>query len=199
MPGSFANLRHEAGWSLGESRPTSTNRATKPVSPDRLKNDLALSRAVEANLTNVVLEMCRAGIGGYGVFWGEIFPIGGIAISDADKRVVAALRNGFFNFGQLLCCLEMLLLESHELGVVGEETLLSIKQLVVHLRDHRGQLVGVAQTESSLAQVHSAVDGCDGTADQAEVHTGSPNVEKGCVRTPDSTLRGNCEGEGGHA
>lgn len=27
-------------------------------------------------------------------------------------------------------------------------------------------------------------------------HKGSPNVEKGCVRTPDSTLRGNHGGEG---
>lgn len=37
---------------------------------------------------------------------------------------------------------------------------------------------------------------CGPGDDLLPIHEGSPNVEKGCVRTPDSTLRGNCSGEG---
>lgn len=56
-----------------------------------------------------------------------------------------------------------------------------------------GDLVIVSSGDSNLGEVDQGFQACD-RANQ--VHTGSPNVEKGCVRTPDSTLRGNYGEEG---
>ncbi len=56
-----------------------------------------------------------------------------------------------------------------------------------------GDLVIVSGGDSNLGEVDQGFQGRDRSN---QVHTSSPNVEKGCVRTPDSTLRGNHGGEG---
>lgn len=175
---------------VGDGGPSSANRAPKPAAPERLQHDLALSGPVEADLTKVVLAMRHAWVGGYGGFWRRIYPISDKATTDADKRVISALRDGFFNFSQLLCGLEILLLQSGKLGSVDEETLLGIEQLFVHLRDYRGKPLGIPDADGGASDFEGGRDGAGGRCDQSEVHKNPPVIGKGCVRASDSMACG---------
>lgn len=157
------------------------------VRGDESQDDLRLGRAVEARLTEVVLGLRREfGIGCAG-FWGDIHPIGELPLTDLEKRVFLALRQSFFNFSQLLCGLEVLLLQSQKLGVVSEQTMLGIEQLFVHLRDDTSERVGVPDVDGGLSNANGGLESADGARDSCVIHQGSPLVEKVRVRATDST------------
>lgn len=161
-----------------------------------LQDDLVLSRPVEALLTDVVIRLRESWVAGPAKCWGGIHPISELAVTDGDKRVAAALCEGFFQFSQFLCGLEFLLLQRVQGTAEFEQTLLGVEKLFVHGHNYFFRLGRIAEAERILAQINGSVDGADGSSDDRKVHEGSPNVEKGCVRTPDSTLRGNHGGEG---
>lgn len=73
---------------------------------------------------------------------------------------------------------------------------IELEQLVAHCDLDLVQLDGVSGFERTFCCPPGCSDGGDCFGD---AHKSSPNVEKGCVRTPDSTLRGTDDGEGGYA
>jgi hypothetical protein len=132
-----------------------------------LQHDLApLSPVVEARLTDVVQRLRASWLAGPAGLWGDIHPICKLAGSDLDKRVATTLRQGFFQFSQLLCGLEVLLLKSKELGVVSEESLLGLEQLVVKSGDFRGDEIAVADREHRLPDVAGGLERRDSRGDE---------------------------------
>lgn len=79
-----------------------------------------------------------AWLAGPAQLWGDIHPIRMEARGEGEQRIAVALCQGFFQFSQLLAGLEVLLLESQQLGVVREEAVLGLEQLVVELGDRGG-------------------------------------------------------------
>lgn len=163
-----------------------------------LKDGLHLTDAVKTRLTDVVLGLRADFIAGPARHWDGICSICELSGNELDKRVTTALREGFFKFSQLLCGLEVILLQGHQFGVVREETLLGLEKLFVHADDDFVQFVGVADLDCRFSDVECSAQRGDGASDQGQVHTGSPNVEKGGVGASDSTLRGNPGDGGGH-
>lgn len=121
---------------------------------DAAEPDLSLQNSldalVEAKLAYVVYRLRQDWIAHMAGFWGDIQPICKVANRELDKRVATALSEGFFHFSQLLCGFEVLLLKNKELGLVSEQSVLGLEQLVVHLRDNRRDLVEIADPDSSL-------------------------------------------------
>lgn len=171
-----------------------TGRAAKEA-PQVLQHDLRLGNAIEAGLTDVVLGLRSDFVAGPAKNWASICAVDEMARGELEKRVTTALRQGFFQFSQLLCGLEVLLLQSQQFGVVREQTLLGIEQLFVHRDDHLSELVAVADSHGSLGHVSSGFQRTDGAGDERQIHVSSPGVEKGGVGTPDSTSGGNAQEE----
>ena len=122
-----------------------------PVEVVALQDDL--SPAVEALLANVVRRLRAAWIGGPAALWPDIQPIGPLARTDLDKRVAAALREGFDGFSQLLCHLQVLLLQDEQIPTEREKTLLSIEKLVVEFRHLLGDKVPVSKLNQSFSDI----------------------------------------------
>lgn len=156
------------------------------------------SGAVEARLADVVHGLRADFVVGPAFHWEAICLVCELAGSELDKRVTTALRQGFLQFSQLLCGLEVLLLQSQQFRVVREETLLGIEKLLVHSNDDVVQLGGVTDFDGRFPDVQRSAQGGDGTSDQGQIHACSPNVEKGGVGASDSTLRGNLVRGGRH-
>jgi|GEM_PF-3460327 len=163
-----------------------------------LQDDLGFSRPIEALLTDVVIRLRESWVAGPANCGGEICLVCELAGTDLDKRVSAALCKDFLEFAQFSCSFEVLMLQRVNGSPEFKEALLGVEQLFVHGPNYLHRLGFVPYRQGSFAEVNRAIDGADGTGDQRKIQTSSPNVEKGCVRTPDSTLRGNCDGEGGH-
>ena len=163
-----------------------------------LEDRLHLSGTVEARLADVVHGLRTDFVAGPALHWDAICLVGELARNEFDKRVATALREGFFKFSQLLCGLEMILLQAEQFGVVREETLLGIEKLFIHANDDFVQLVGVADLDSRFPDVERGAQSADRTSDQGQVHACSPNVEKGGVGASDSTLRGSTVRGGRH-
>lgn len=108
-----------------------------------------LDPLIEARLTDIVLRLRSSWIAGPAQLWGDIYPIRMELLGDGEKRIATALFQGFFQFSQLLAGLEVLLLQSQQLGVVRKEALLGLEQLIVDLADGNGDLVEVAQGDRS--------------------------------------------------
>jgi len=87
------------------------------------------------------------------------------AVSDIDKRIASLLRDGFSEFSQLLCGLEVIVLELQQHGVVSEQALLSSEKLLVDLRDSRSRLVEIPNTHRSSSEVASARERSDHRVD----------------------------------
>lgn len=121
-----------------------------------------LDPLIEAKLAKVVHGLRTNWIAHIAGFWGDIHPIDKSAISDLDKRVATALREGFFHFSQLLCGFELLLLKSKELGVVPEESVLGLEKLVVELGNNRSNFVKVPDPERCLPEFLGGRDCTDG-------------------------------------
>lgn len=158
------------------------------------KENLVLCGSVEARLTEVSARLRSAWLSGPALLWGDIHPISECARNDLEKRIAMALREGFFNFSQLLCGFEVLLLQIHETGVVSEKTLLGIEKLFVHRDDHAIEHVCVPDRDGALTDVDGCLDGPSGAGNHCQVHKNPPVVDESCVRTADSTMRGDTEG-----
>lgn len=103
-----------------------------PVAVDGLKH--RLSPVVEALLTNVVGRLRASWLAGPALLWADVHPIRQVAASDVDQRVATLLADGFFQFSQFLAGFEMLVLQLQEQGVVREQALLSLEQLLEERR-----------------------------------------------------------------
>lgn len=164
-----------------------------------LQYNLGLTRPVEALLTDVVIRLRESWVAGPEKCWRRICLVCELAGTDLDKRVSAALCKDFLQFSQFSCGFEVLMLQRVNGSPEFEKALLGTEQLFVHGLNYLHRLGFVPYRQGSSAEVNRAIDGADGTCDQRKIHASSPNVEMGCVRTPDSTLRGTGDGEGGHA
>lgn len=88
------------------------------------------SSVVEARLAEVVLRLRGSWLAGPALLWGEIHPIREISGSDFERRVATTLAGGFLQFSQFLAGFEVLALELQKSGVVSEQALLSLEQLL---------------------------------------------------------------------
>ena len=185
-------LRAEQGDGIptGRANPVSIRSGS---GREELQDNLRLSGPVEALLTDVVLRLRQSWINGPAKCWSGVHPISELAISEGEKRVSAALCEGFSQFSQFLCGLEVLLLQRANGSAEFEETLLGVEKLFVHGPNYFRRLGVVPHGDSSFADINGTADGPHGSGDQAEVHKSSPNVEKGGVGTPDSTFGGNSQ------
>lgn len=143
--------------------------------------------AVEAGLADVVLRLRRDWISVMGASWPSICAVGEAARDDFEQRVASLLREGFFSFGQLLCGLEVVLLERQKLGIVREEAVLGVQQRGIHLADLRRHLVEVSKAESGFPDVLGGVDGSDGAADERKIHGNPPAAGQFGCSDQDST------------
>lgn len=130
----------------------------------------SLDPLIEARLTDIVLRLRSAWVGGVAHFWGEIHPIRMEPIGDAEKRIAATLCQGFFEFSQFLAAFEVFLLQAHQLGVVSEQAVLGLEKLVVDLRHSRCNLVEVSDTQCCLPNIFGGVDGCGGNGNVGVIH-----------------------------
>ena len=87
-------------------------------------------------------------------------------IGNLDQRVATAIRKFLLQFSQSVCHAEVLLLESLELGVVSEETVLRLEQLVVDRRNRGGEGIEVAQRQGGLADIPGSANGRSGCGEQ---------------------------------
>lgn len=152
------------------------------------------SPIVEARLADVMRRLRSAWLAGPALCWGDVHSVCPLATTDVDKRVSTALRDGFFSFSQFLCGLEQLLLEFKQLGVVREQSILSLEQLIVHPRNLCGDEIPVAHSESTTSNVFGSFDRGDCSRDETEVHISkTPNVElTRAAHAPCSTGGGAC-------
>ena len=89
-----------------------------------------LSAVVEARLAEVVGRLRASWLAGPALLWGDVHSIREVARDEFDKRVAATLAGGLFQFSKLLAGFEVLLLQLQERGVVREQTLLGLEQLL---------------------------------------------------------------------
>jgi hypothetical protein len=95
--------------------------------------------------------------------------LSGLSAVDEDtfryfkQRVTPALCDEFFHCTDLLASLEISLLQLSEISTVDEQGILSLKQLLVDLRNRAGDLVEVTDANHCLAQFLSRTDGGNGS------------------------------------
>lgn len=150
------------------------------------EDDLTFGGPLEAGLADVVRRLRSTWLAGPALLWGDVHSQGEVARDDFEQRVSATLREGFFNFSQLLSGLEVLLLQRQQLGVVSEQSMLGIEQLVVHRGNGRCQNVGVSHSDGCLADLNCGGDGTDCATDERKVHEGLPKEGSEGVGTLDS-------------
>lgn len=153
-----------------------------------LEDDLRLSWAIKALLTDVVIRLRESWIAGPAKCWGGIYPISELASTELDKRVAAAVCEGFSNFSQFLCGLEVLMLQRVDGSAEFEQTLLGIEQLFVHGPNYFHRLGFVSDGQGSLAEVDGAIDSGNCTGDERKVHEGSLSSGLLCGSTNHSEL-----------
>lgn len=109
-----------------------------------------LDPLVEARLANIVQRLRASWIAHMAFHWGDIHTIHEDACGEFEQRITTLLRQGFFKFGQLLCGFELLVLQSKQLGLVSEESVLGLEQLVVQFSDLGRDFVEIPDANSSL-------------------------------------------------
>lgn len=114
----------------------------------------ALDPPVEARLTDVVHRLRSAWISGPAALWGDIHPIHKDALGDFEKRIALSLRERFFEFGQLLCGFEVLVLKLEELRRKRENALLRGTELL----DNRSILDEIAALQSDVDRLLSSLE-----------------------------------------
>lgn len=113
---------------------------------------------VEARLTDVVQRLRRSWLVGPALLWDEIHPIRELAGSELEKRIATTLAGGFFQFSQFLAGFEVLALELQERGVVREQSLLGLEQLLQKGGSPFVDEGGVAQSAHSLGDISRSGD-----------------------------------------
>ena len=126
--------------------------------PDGAGLEYRLSALVEARLAEVVQGLRADWIAGGARRWGELYPIRELVLTEVDQRVAGALVQGFLQFSQFLAGFEVFLLELKELGVVREQTILSLEKLLVEPRYRFCDQVEVAQTDCGAGNVLGGID-----------------------------------------
>ena len=96
--------------------------------PTAIHAEHRLDPSVETRLTEVVLRLRDSWLSSCALQWSDVHSVHEVARNDLEKRIAATLSNGFFEFSQLLCGLEVLLLQSQKLSVVREQPLLGLEQ-----------------------------------------------------------------------
>lgn len=89
-----------------------------------------LSPAAEAALAHAMAGFCGAWRDGPAKTWGLVHSQRKVAGTEFDQRVSRALVQCFFQANNLVCALEMLRLELQECGVVSEQSILRVEQLL---------------------------------------------------------------------
>lgn len=133
-----------------------------------------LSPYVEARLTDVVGRLRSAWVKDCAVLWADIYPISKLTLTCLDEHVVLALREKFVGFSQFVVGLEHLLLQAKQLGVVREEGLLSLQELVIHPRNGLQHQGPITYSERIAAYVDSHFDKGCGTSDERCIHVETP-------------------------
>lgn len=112
-----------------------------------------LSPVVEARLADVVRRLRGSWLAGPAQLWSGIHPVRELAETEVDQRVSGALARGFLQFSQFLAGFEVLLLELEHRGVVSEQRLLSLEQLIVQGRHFFRDEIEVAQADHGHGDV----------------------------------------------
>lgn len=132
---------------------------TPPVGPGQAED--RLDPILPTILAEVVLRLRREWNAGPALLWGLIHPIDKHAVTDLEKRVALLLRNGFFEYSQLLCGLEMLALQLQKGGVLREESVLGCEQRLVQLRNLRSSPVEVPHVDGSGQPLPDQIQGSE--------------------------------------
>lgn len=142
---------------------TSAGVTAKDAGPAALQHHL--SPVVITLLANVVRRLRSAWLGGPALLWSDVFPIRLLPIPQVDKRVATALASGFAQFSNLLASFEVLLLELEKSGVVSEECLLSLEQLLVQGDHFFGDQIEVSDSEQRFPHVSGQTERSGNDAD----------------------------------
>lgn len=129
-----------------------------------------LSPAVVATLADVVLRLRRAWLAGPALLWGDVHPIRRAARGELEKRVATAVARGFLQSSDFFAHLEMLLLELQERGVVSEQALLGLEQLVVQGRYTFADERVVPDAQQGLGHAGSGSDRAGDRSDTGDIH-----------------------------
>lgn len=159
-----------------------------------LQDDFNAVRAIETLLTDVVLRLRRTWCAGPAECWSSVAGIREIAVEDLNKRVAATVYEGFVQFSDFLCGLEILLTQHKQGSADFLEALGKLEEFVIHspLYVLRQNLISARQ--KGFKKIAQAVRAGDGSTDSGKVHESSPSVEEGDVGVSDSTLRGDAGG-----
>lgn len=123
-----------------------------------------LSPLVEAALADVMKSLRAGWLRGPAICWGDVHPIRELARSDLDKRVAFLLIQGFLKCLNFFSILELFARELDEHGLVSEERLLGLEQLVCDFKYGVGHKFEVAYAQCGFGDVPGGVDGgCDGS------------------------------------
>ena len=88
------------------------------------------------------------------------------SIRNLEQRVTTPVCQLLLQLSQAICQIEIVLLEGMQLGVVREQTVLCLEQLVVDLAHNRSHLTEVPKAQSSFANLSGCSDGCSGCSNK---------------------------------
>lgn len=118
-----------------------------------------LSPLIEAPLADVMKSLRAAWLRGPALCWGDVHPIRELARSDLDKRVAFLLIQGFLKCSNFFSILELFVRELDEHGLVSEQRLLGLEQLVCNFKYGVGHEFEVAYAQCGFCDVFGGIDG----------------------------------------
>ncbi|WP_353233347.1 hypothetical protein [Diaphorobacter ruginosibacter] len=120
--------------SFGVEKGVSAASALQPDIVPVLESGLQhrLDSIAQARLAKEIRRFRGAWLLGPALLWGDIHPIRRLPIPDVDKRIATALARGFLQCSNLLAHFEILVQELEKTGLVSEERVLSLENLVAN-------------------------------------------------------------------
>ena len=112
-----------------------------------------LSPIVETRLTQVVHGLRASWLAGPAQFWGDVHPIREMSLGECEQRIATTLACGFLQFSELLAGFEVLVLQLEQSGVVREQSILHLEQLIVQGRRFFRDQVEVPYSDQGLCHV----------------------------------------------
>ncbi|QDL55324.1 hypothetical protein [Rhodoferax aquaticus] len=125
-----------------------------------------LRPAIETLLTDVVKGLRRDWLVTSAHRWGQLYPISEVAHTGLEKDVTTFVRQLFCRYSQLVAGLEMYLLQLQQGGVVRQEALLRLQELVIHFADLDAKHRTVSQCNSPIADLYGCPNCGHRTADK---------------------------------